>query len=152
MPLVCPELQDANPTLREVAQAAVARRTHARRDTPGTRPPWRTVACECVGGTVCAMVDDDSAKANLYGYLRHEGEAVLAKLDGLSEYAVRRPLTATGTNLLGLVKHLTHTESRYFGEIFDRPYPEPLAPWDDDHVWRDSLWVTEHETREEIID
>jgi hypothetical protein len=46
---------------------------------------------------------DDAAKASLYDYLKHEREAVLAKLDGLSEYDVRRPLTVTGTNLLGLV-------------------------------------------------
>ncbi|WP_435852086.1 DUF664 domain-containing protein, partial [Streptomyces rubradiris] len=26
--------------------------------------------------------------------------------DGLTEYDIRRPLTPTGTNLLGLVKHL----------------------------------------------
>ena len=32
-------------------------------------------------------------------------EALVWKLDGLSEYDVRRPLTVTGTNLLGLVKH-----------------------------------------------
>jgi hypothetical protein len=35
------------------------------------------------------------------------------KLEGLSEYDVRRPLTSTGTNLLGLVKHLSHAEARY---------------------------------------
>ena len=63
---------------------------------------------------------DDAAKANLYNYLRHEREAVLAKLDGLSEYDVRRPLTVTGTNLLGMVKHLATWEARYLGEVFDR--------------------------------
>jgi hypothetical protein len=39
---------------------------------------------------------DDAAKANLYNYLTHEREGVLAKLDGLCEYDVRRPLTVTG--------------------------------------------------------
>ncbi len=67
---------------------------------------------------------DDAAKANLYDYLKHEREAVLAtKLDGLSEYDVRRPLTVTGTNLLGLVKHLATWEARYLGEVFDRRFP-----------------------------
>jgi hypothetical protein len=32
---------------------------------------------------------------------------MLWKLDGLSEYDIRRPLERTGTNLLGLIKHLT---------------------------------------------
>ncbi len=44
------------------------------------------------------------------------------KLDGLSEYDVRRPLTATGTNLLGLVKHNAISDPRYFGDVFDRPF------------------------------
>lgn len=55
-------------------------------------------------------MDADAAKANLHAYLQHEREAVLAKLDGLSEYDVRRPLTVTGTNLLGLVKHESRTD------------------------------------------
>lgn len=97
-------------------------------------------------------VIDDFAKEYLHSDLRDAREVMLWKLDGLSEYDIRRPLTSTGTNLLGLVKHLTHTESRYFGEVFNRPYPEPLPRWDDEHVWRDSMWPTEFETREEIID
>ncbi|MFZ1578670.1 MAG: DUF664 domain-containing protein, partial [Nostocoides sp.] len=40
---------------------------------------------------------------------------VLAKLVGLDEYDVRRPMTPTGTNLLGLVKHLAFFEATYFG-------------------------------------
>lgn len=41
------------------------------------------------------------------GYLRG---SVVAKLDGVPEPAVRTPGVASGTNLLGLVKHLTHVE------------------------------------------
>ena len=67
-------------------------------------------------------MNDDSAKANLYGYLKHEREAVLAKLDGT--LGVRRSspaMTVTGTNLLGLVKHLATWEARYLGEVFESP-------------------------------
>lgn len=75
------------------------------------------------------------------------------KVEGLSEYDVRRPLTRTGTNLLGLVKHLTLSEARYFGLIFDRPYPEPIPSFDDPGFQnRDSLWVGEGESRADIID
>ncbi|WP_330285588.1 DinB family protein [Streptomyces sp. NBC_00576] len=92
---------------------------------------------------------DKFAKDNLYGRLRRDREALLWKLDGLSEYDARRPLTATGTNLLGLVKHVAIVEARYFGEVFDRPSPEPLSRWQDsdgsDH------WVTEDETRAQVI-
>ena len=51
------------------------------------------------------MADSDE-KADLHRYLRIAREALLWKLEGLSDHDVRRPLTPTGTNLLGLVKHL----------------------------------------------
>ncbi|MEU7575708.1 DinB family protein [Micromonospora sp. NPDC049240] len=92
---------------------------------------------------------DDFAKANLHGRLRRDRKALLWKLDGLSEYDARRPLTATGTNLLGLVKHVATVEARYFGEVFDRPSPEPLTRWQDSNG--SDLWATEHETRDQII-
>lgn len=95
---------------------------------------------------------DDFAKAYLHNDLREIREIMLGKLDGLGEYAIRRPLTSTGTNLLGLVKHLSVAESRYFGEVFGRPFPEPMARWDDAEARGADMWVTEHETREEIID
>lgn len=97
-------------------------------------------------------MDDDDAKAHLLDDLRWVRRSLLSKLDGLSEYDVRRPLTRTGTNLLGLVKHLTVSEARYLGEVVGRPYPEPLPRWDDPgHANRDDLWVTERESREGVI-
>ncbi|WP_406466050.1 DinB family protein [Streptomyces sp. NBC_00111] len=93
---------------------------------------------------------DDFAKGNLHGRLRRDREALLWKLDGLSEYDARRPLTATGTNLLGLVKHVAGVEARYFGEVFGRPSPEPLSRWQD-HDGSD-LWAAEDEARDQILD
>ncbi|TDP96350.1 DinB family protein [Labedaea rhizosphaerae] len=95
---------------------------------------------------------DDFAKDYLHNELREIREELLAKLDGLSEYDLRRPLTATGTNLLGLVKHLALWESRYLGEVFGRPFPEALPRWDDLEARGTDLWATEHETRAQIID
>ncbi|MEU8618332.1 DinB family protein [Streptomyces sp. NPDC048623] len=92
---------------------------------------------------------DEFAKDNLHGRLRRDREALLWKLDGLSEYDARRPLTATGTNLLGLVKHVATVEARYFGEVFDRPSPEPLPRWQDSDG--SDQWAAEHETRDQII-
>jgi hypothetical protein len=94
-------------------------------------------------------VIDDFAKDYLHGQLRSTRQALVWKLDGLSEYDVRRPLTATGTNLLGLVKHLATWEARYLGEIFDRPFPEPLPRWQD--ADGSDLWVTPDESREQTI-
>ncbi|MFB8077125.1 DinB family protein [Streptomyces sp. NPDC056013] len=92
---------------------------------------------------------DNFAKDNLHGRLRRDRTSLLWKLDGLSEYDVRRPVTATGTNLLGLVKHLATVEARYFGEVFARPSPEPLPRWQDSDG--SDLWATEDETRDQIV-
>lgn len=61
------------------------------------------------------------AKSSLHSSLRSVREAMLSKLEGLSDYDIRRPLSPTGTNLLGLIKHLSIVEARYFGETFGRP-------------------------------
>ncbi|MGW6198020.1 mycothiol transferase [Kribbella sp. NPDC055110] len=95
---------------------------------------------------------DEFAKEYLHDSLRWVRESLLTKIEGLSEYDVRRPLSHTGTNLLGLIKHLTITEARYLGEIFDRPYADPLPSFTDPgYANRDHLWVTEHEPRELIL-
>ena len=91
-------------------------------------------------------------KELMHDYLRKVREAMLWKLDGLGEYDVRRPLTATGTNLLGLVKHLSIVEAWYFGQTFDRPFPEELSWWDDDAEPNADSWVTADESRADIVD
>jgi hypothetical protein len=91
-------------------------------------------------------------KDELRHYLQRAREALLWKLDGLSDYDIRRPLVPTGTNLLGLVKHTAGTESGYFGFVFDRPFPEPL-PWvEDDAETNADMWATADESRADIVD
>src|SRR3954451_12841709 len=97
-------------------------------------------------------MDDGLAKKSLHEQLQWSREAVLAKLDGLSEYDVRRPLTVTGTNLLGLVKHLATWEARYLDEVFGRPFPDPLPRWDVEAERLADMWATERESRSDIID
>ena len=99
-----------------------------------------------------APVTDDDAKLTLHRYLRQVREAMVWKLDGLSEYDVRRPLTPTSTNLLGLVKHLSIVEAWYFGKTFDRPFAEDLPWWDEGAEEQIDMWVTAAETRAEIVD
>jgi uncharacterized damage-inducible protein DinB len=90
-------------------------------------------------------------KADLHRYLQSAREAVLWKLDGLSEYDIRRPLTSTGTNLLGLVKHVAGVEAGYLGDVFGRPFDEPL-PWlEDDAEPNADLWATAGESREQVV-
>lgn len=102
-----------------------------------------------LGGRVGSVIDE-LAKDCLHGELRDVRQAVVRKLDGLGEYDIRRPLTVTGTNLLGLVKHLATWEARYLGEVFGRPFPEPLPRWQDSNGG--DLWVTPRETRDHIVD
>ncbi len=90
-------------------------------------------------------------KATLHRYLQLHRDALVWKLDGASEYDVRRPLTPTGTNLLGLVKHLAAVESGYFGDTFDRPLPDRPA-WFDDETPNADMWATADQSRSEIID
>jgi hypothetical protein len=98
-------------------------------------------------------MNDDELKSYFQIYLERGREAVLWKLDGLSEYDVRRPMTPTGTNLLGLVKHLTFGEGWYFGNCFDRPFPEPLDDWmDDDPEPNSDLYARPDESRAFIIE
>ena len=70
------------------------------------------------------MPEPEAAKAILHRYLIRAREVLVWKLDGLTEYEVRRPMVATGTNLLGLVKHIAYTEAEYLGLVFGRPFPD----------------------------
>src|SRR5260370_14769859 len=94
---------------------------------------------------------DGLAKGARRGGRRWIREALVWKVEGLSEYDIRRPLTPTGTNLLGLIKHLATWEARYFGEVFDRPFPEPLPRWDVEAERLADMWATEHESRRNIV-
>ncbi|MBF6341860.1 DinB family protein [Nocardia abscessus] len=98
-----------------------------------------------------ARHDRPDPKADLHRYLRYAREAMLWKLDGLSEYDVRRPMTPTGTNLLGLVKHLGTVELGYFGDTFTRPYHEPFTDHDFQADPTADMWATAEQSREDII-
>ncbi|MFD9004134.1 DinB family protein [Streptomyces sp. NPDC059582] len=91
-------------------------------------------------------------KADLHRYLQSARDALLWKLEGLSEYDVRRPLTQTGTNLLGLVKHAGGVELGYLGDTFGRPSGEPL-PWLENGAEPNAdMWATADESRERIVE
>lgn len=102
------------------------------------------------GGRLSGMAGSDP-KADLHRYLQAAREALLWKLDRLSEYDVRRPLTPTGTNLLGLVKHVASVELGYFGDTFRRPSEEPLPWFEDDAEPNADMWATADESREQIV-
>jgi uncharacterized damage-inducible protein DinB len=98
------------------------------------------------------VMTESDPKAHLHRYLQFARDALLWKLDGLSEYDVRRPLTPTGTNLLGLIKHVASVELGYFGATFGRPSDELLPWYEDDAEPNADMWATAAETREQIIE
>jgi uncharacterized damage-inducible protein DinB len=97
------------------------------------------------------MTDPD-VKADLQRYLQAARDALVWKLEGLPDYDVRRPMTPTGTNLLGLVKHLAYVDAGYFGETFGRPDPAfPAWSEEEDAEPNWDMWATAEESREEIL-
>jgi hypothetical protein len=93
-------------------------------------------------------MSESDPKADLRQYLQEERDALLWKLEGLSEYDIRRPMVPTGTNLLGLVKHAAFVEFGYFGDTFGRPSAD-RPPWDESDPNSD-MFATPGESREFI--
>lgn len=94
----------------------------------------------------------ETPKESLLRILQLGRDAMLWKLEGASDYDVRRPLTPTGTNLLGIVKHLSYVELGYFVQTFGRPMPVP-TPWDDevDDDPHADLVARADESREDVV-
>jgi uncharacterized damage-inducible protein DinB len=89
-------------------------------------------------------------KQTLHRHLQNARGALLWKLEGLSDYDIRRPVTPTGTNLLGLVKHCARVECGYFGEVMARPFPgEDDLDWHEDELSGD-MYATAAESREQV--
>ncbi|MGB7819819.1 MAG: DinB family protein [Ornithinibacter sp.] len=95
---------------------------------------------------------DGDLPGDLRTYLQQSRDALVRALEGLSEYDVRRPLTPTGTNLLGLVKHVTGVELAYLVESVGRP--APALPWNEDgSVWEGAdMWARAQESRDDLLD
>ena len=96
------------------------------------------------------MADDE--KRTLKRYLQDGRDALLWKLDGLGEREIRLPMTPTGTNLLGLVKHVASVEIGYFGDVFDRPSGVALPWFAEDADLNADMWATPDESRQFIVD
>jgi uncharacterized damage-inducible protein DinB len=88
---------------------------------------------------------------DLHRYLQQARESLLGSLDGLSEYDIRRPMTPSGTNLLGIVKHVAGCEFGYLGDSVGRP-TKPLPWYEDGSVWDSGdMWAKSDETREYLV-
>lgn len=108
-----------------------------------------------VGGSLLSdegsvpRTDDALVKQTLHRYLQKTRAALLGKLDGLAERQARWPVTPTGTNVAGLVKHVAGVQAGYFGEVFGRPLPDAPAWLDSDGD--EDMYVTADETLDDVV-
>ena len=93
-----------------------------------------------------------TTKDDLHAKLAEVRAALLAAVEGAREHDLRQPMTPTGTNLIGLVKHLVGIEHVYLCESFGRPAPDVL-PWvEDGSNWHGAdMWATAEESSDEIL-
>ncbi len=89
--------------------------------------------------------------ADLHRYLQQGRDGLMRSLEGLSEHDARRPMTPTGTNILGLVKHLAGVEMGYLSRSVGRD--APLLPWEaDGSVWDGAdMWARPEESRDYLV-
>ena len=74
------------------------------------------------------------------------------KLEGLSDDDLRRPMTLTSTNLIGVVKHLTGVTYWYLVGSFGLATDEFVWDWDDEEVWHGGdMWAYPHESPAAIL-
>ncbi|MGW3042438.1 DinB family protein [Kitasatospora sp. NPDC001159] len=88
-------------------------------------------------------------KESLHTALDRHRDAVLWKVEGLDDEQLRRPLTPSGTNLLGLVKHLGGAELGWFRETFGLE-TGPL-PFDIDADETSDLRIEPHESTADVL-
>jgi len=93
------------------------------------------------------MTDTADVKALMHARLQLVRSTLWEKAEGLPEWQQRLPLTPTGTNLLGLIKHVAFVEAGYFGDCLGRPlvglpeYADPLSEAAGDMEPDDDLWA-----------
>jgi hypothetical protein len=78
-------------------------------------------------------------------------ESLLWKVDGLSDEQLRRPMTPTGTNLIGIVKHLTGITGGYLCAAFGRDQDVVPHEHDEELFFGLDMWATPDESPAEIV-
>ncbi len=92
-------------------------------------------------------------RALLGTHLEGARDALVWKVEGLDEADRRRPMTPTGTNLVGLVKHMTWIEGWYLCEFFGRARPRLEWEWEVDAEWghHSHMYAKPEEATEDLI-
>ena len=123
-------------------------------EPPGGFRASRRPRCPTTSPRYPGRVTALDLKSDLIGRIDRLNQAVLHNLEGLSEYELRRPMTPTATNLLGVAFHLASLQAEYFGETFGRPFPREAEFYyrtDENADPQDDLWVRPEATSEWVV-
>lgn len=95
----------------------------------------------------------ETEKSLLHTQLKGARDTLIWKVEGLDEADRRRPMTPTGTNLVGLIKHMTWIEGWYLCEFFGRDRPRLEWEWELDAQWghHSHMYAKPEETTTELI-
>ena len=96
-------------------------------------------------------MDEEFERETLVRYFTRMFDDLVGKIDGLGEYDVRRPLTPTGTNLLGLVQHTGAVVLSYARLPWGRDLGREFMWEDTDEEPDIDLRVLPHVTRDEVL-
>jgi hypothetical protein len=93
-------------------------------------------------------VDDSAERALLLRRLTGQRHHVISQLEGLTDDQLRRPVLPSGWSCLGLVRHLTLSDERYWFEVVVAGQPLDFWPEGDNGDWR----VDPGEPAETVLD
>jgi hypothetical protein len=83
----------------------------------------------------------------LLGFLNRQRDHVLGALDGLSDEQLRRPVLPSAWSCLGMVKHLSFADERYWFRSIVGGEPLDFFPEEPNAEWR----VESDETAEDVL-
>src|SRR5262249_14223348 len=89
-------------------------------------------------------------KGLLLEELRVVQDSLLWKVEGLSDADLRRPMTKTGTNLIGIVKHLTGVTYGYLCSAFGQERETFSWEFDEELFYGLDMWATPGEAPAEL--
>jgi len=90
-----------------------------------------------------AVTTAQGNRSSLRAFLDEQRDAVVRKIEGITEEEARRSLVASGTSLAGIVKHLAYVERFWFQRMFSGHDVEfPWSEDDPDADWRVESWET----------
>lgn len=81
------------------------------------------------------VTETDREREELLSWLNAKREHVLAQLAGLSEEQLRRPVLPSGWSCLGLVRHLTVSDERFWFQVVVAGGPLDFWPEGDSGDW-----------------